>query len=101
MSKPLVLPGPHGRIEVSGDALEGIVAGAVAQTDGASAARGRHATTLALEEGAFRVEVALTVAAGAILPDVGEQVQRAVADALRTTTGLEASVDVVIAGVQP
>ena len=50
MSKPLVLPGPHGRIEVAGDALDALAATALAPIDGAQLARGRHALELTSEE---------------------------------------------------
>lgn len=99
MSKPLVLPGPHGRIEVAGDALDALAATALAPIDGAQLARGRHALELTAVDERLDVELQLTVRAGLVLPDVAAQVQQAVAEAVRGATGVEARVDVLVAGI--
>ncbi len=99
MSKPLVLAGPHGRIEITLDALETLVVGAVADVDHVALARGRRAVELDTGADGLGASVAVTVAAGEVMPDVGERVQRAVAEALKGTTGRTASVDVTVVGV--
>jgi uncharacterized alkaline shock family protein YloU len=100
-TKPLVLAGPHGRIEVSGDALDAVAASAVGTVAGADLARGRRVVEIDLESGRAEVRVAVTAEAGRALSDVGEQVQRAVAAALAATTGLEVRVDVAVVGLTP
>ena len=97
-AKPLVLAGPHGRVEIAADALETVVTHALADVEGAMLVRGRRAVELAAREGALDVELALVVTAGLVLPEVGERAQRAVAEAVGGLTGLQARVDVAIVG---
>jgi uncharacterized alkaline shock family protein YloU len=99
MSKPLVLAGPHGRVEITLDALESLVVGAVAEVEGVALARGRRAVDLDAGADALGASIAVTVAAGQVMPEAGERAQRAVADSLRETTGLSATVDVTVVGV--
>ena len=73
MTRPLVVVGPHGRIEVSGDALDAIVAGALDGVDGLVSARGRKSVTVAAEPGRVDVEAHVTVGAGLVLPEVAER----------------------------
>jgi uncharacterized alkaline shock family protein YloU len=97
--RPLVLAGPLGRIEISGDALEAVAIGAVRTVAGAGLARGRRVVEIETEDGTAEARVVITAEAGAALPDVGEHVQRAVAAALAATTGLEVRVDVSVVGL--
>ncbi len=99
MSKPLVLGGPHGRVEITVDALESLVVGAVAEVEGVALARGRRAVDLDTSGDRLGASIALTVAAGQVMPEAGERAQRAVADSLRGTTGMSATVDVTVVGV--
>jgi uncharacterized alkaline shock family protein YloU len=99
VTRPLVVVGPHGRIEVSGDALDAIVAGALDGVDGVSA-RGRRSVTVAAEPGRVDVEAHVTVGAGLVLPEIAEQAQRAIAGALRTALGTGGRVDVVVEDVE-
>jgi uncharacterized alkaline shock family protein YloU len=101
VTRPLVVVGPHGRIEVSGDALDAIVAGALDRVEGVVPTRGRKGLTVVAEPGRVEVAAHLVLAAGVVLPDVAEQAQRAIADALRTSLGASARIDVVIEGVEP
>jgi uncharacterized alkaline shock family protein YloU len=98
VSRALVLTGPHGRIEVAGDALDAIVAGALAGVDGVTPARGRKALHVEAETGSTTVEAHLTLAEGLTVPDAAEAAQRAVAETLAAALGAPARVDVVIAG---
>jgi uncharacterized alkaline shock family protein YloU len=99
MSKPLVLAGPHGRIEITLDALETLVVGAVADVEHVALARGRRAVELDTAQDGLGASVAVTVRAGEAMPDVGERVQRSVAKALKGMTGRPATVDVTVVGV--
>lgn len=98
-SKPLVLAGPHGRIEIAGAALDGLVGEALAPVEGVDLARGRRSVEIVGGEGTIAVDLQVTVGAAHALPDVGEQAQRAVASALNHTTGLVVAVDVAIVAV--
>jgi uncharacterized alkaline shock family protein YloU len=99
MSRPLVLDGPHGRIEITPDALEALVVGAVAEVDGVALARGRRAVELDTADQGLGAAITITVAAGEVMPEAGERAQRAIAGVLHGTTGRRATVDVTVIGV--
>jgi uncharacterized alkaline shock family protein YloU len=97
MSDAHVIHETAGTITVSPPVLAQVVRGAVEQADAARVRRGRRALTIEVHDGRARVALELAVRFGAVLPEVGEQVQRRVAEALRDVCGLEpAAVDVAI-----
>jgi uncharacterized alkaline shock family protein YloU len=98
-TKSLVLAGPTGRIEITADALDAVVAGAVGGVTGAELARGRRALEVTADADSADVQVAITAEAGRVLPEVGEEVQGAVAAALATLTGRPVRVDVSVVGL--
>lgn len=98
-TKPLVLVGPSGRIEIAADALDAVVTGAVGAVPGAALARGRKVVEVSADEGGAEVQLAITAAAGHVLPELGEKVQGAVAKALATLIGRPVRVDVSVVGL--
>jgi uncharacterized alkaline shock family protein YloU len=72
------------------------VDGVVALVDGPRRHRGVRVTE---EEGTFAIEVHVAVGWGAQAAEIGGVVQRRVAEYVRRTAKIPASVDVVIAGV--
>jgi uncharacterized alkaline shock family protein YloU len=92
-----VVEGPHGRIELPGSTLAALVMHAAERVPGAEVRRPRRGLAIQLEDGRASVELELTAARGAVLPDLARAVQSGVADALRATTDLDvAAVDVSI-----
>jgi uncharacterized alkaline shock family protein YloU len=98
-TKPLVLAGPAGCIEIAADALDATVTGAVEGVAGAALARGRRVIEVTADADGAEVQIAITAEAGRVLPEVGEQVQRAVAEALTRLTERPARVDVSVVGL--
>jgi uncharacterized alkaline shock family protein YloU len=92
-----VIPGAHGAIRIEGDALAGLVVAAVARVEGARARRPRRGLDVGVRDGRVTVEVELAAQYGSVLPRLARAVQAGVADALRTSAGLDvARVDVSI-----
>jgi uncharacterized alkaline shock family protein YloU len=92
-----VIAGAGGSIRIEGDALAALVVAAAEHVDGARVRRPRRGLTVAVADGRARVEVDLAVRYGASLPELGEAVQREVAEALRVSAGLAVdAVDVSI-----
>jgi len=69
-------------VQVTEGALMQIVVRAVEGVDGAHVRRPRRTVSIALEGGHARVDLALEVAYGKVLPDVARGVQQEVVDAL-------------------
>ena len=90
-----VIHEPAGTITVAASVLDQVVQRAAEQVDGVRVRR-RRGLEVEVEEGRARVALELAVRYGAVLPEVAEDVQRRVADAVRTSLGLEAAVDVVV-----
>lgn len=98
-TKPLVLAGPSGRIEIAADALDAVVTAAVGRVAGAALARGRRAVEVATGADGANVQIAITAEAGRVLPELGEEVQGAVAEALTVLTERNVRVDVSVVGL--
>jgi uncharacterized alkaline shock family protein YloU len=97
MTKPHVISEAEGTITVSPAALEQVVQRAAEQTDGVKVRRPRRGLDVEVEDGRVRVTVELSVRYGAVLPVVAEEVQRRIADGLRTMCGLEpGAIDVTV-----
>ena len=92
-----VIAGPLGRIELPGATLASLVVQAAERVEGARVRRPRRGLDVEVEDGRARVELELAAAWGSILPELARAAQASVADALRTTAGVEvAAVDVSI-----
>ena len=83
MTEPLVLREPGGTITVASEVVRAIVRQAAEAVDGVEVRKKR----LRVKDG--RVEVGLAVRYGAVLPEVGEDVQGRIAEGLRTMCGLD------------
>jgi len=93
----LVISGDDGTITVAPSVLLQVVRGAAEAADGARVRRARRGVDVAVSDGCARVSLELAVRYGAVLPDVAEDVQRRVAEALRTMCGVDPqAVDVAI-----
>ena len=91
------IPGSGGTIRIEGDALAALVVAAAEHVDGARVRRPRRGLTVAIADGRARVDLELAVRYGSSLPELGAAVQRAVAETLRDSAGLEVdAVDVAI-----
>jgi uncharacterized alkaline shock family protein YloU len=87
----LVVTEPGGTITIAGEVVDRIVRRAAEEVDGVKVRR----RGLDVKDG--RVTVPLTVRYGAVLAEVGEQVQNRIADSLRSSCGVDPSaVDVSI-----
>jgi uncharacterized alkaline shock family protein YloU len=92
-----VIPGSRGEIRIEGDALAGLVVGAVEEVDGARARRPRRGLDVAVRDGRARVDVEVAARYGSVLPELARAVQTGVADALRASAGLEVErIDVAV-----
>jgi uncharacterized alkaline shock family protein YloU len=87
----------HGSIRITGEALAGLVVAAAEQVGGATVRRPRRDLNVVVKDGRVHVKLTLAARFGAVLPALGEAVQRAVARAVGDATGLEVvGVDVAI-----
>ena len=91
----LVLSGPHGTITVPDSVLVGIATRAAEGVDGVHVRRKR---SVDVESRVVRLE--LTAPRTAPLVPLGESVQDAVASALQTMCGLDATVDLTFEDVE-
>lgn len=89
MSDNHVIEGDHGTITVPGGTLAALVTRAAQSVDGAKVRRRGVDLKLAGDEARIRLE--LNVRYGAVLPEVGRDVQDAVAGALARMCGIEAA----------
>ena len=85
----------RGTVLVTDAALSGIVITAAESVEGAHVRK--RGVDVAVEPGGTRVQIALTVALGRVLPDVAREVQKRVAAALGTMCGVDVNaVDVSV-----
>ena len=92
-----VIRGPRGEIRIEGDALSALVVTAAELVDGARVRRPRRGLDVSVTGGRARVELELAARYDVVLPVLGREVQASVANALRTSAGLEVeAVDVSI-----
>ena len=90
-----------GSIRIEGDALAALVVAAAELIDGARVRRPKRGVGVQIEDGRARVELELAARYGAVLQELGEAVQRSVAEALGRASGLPVtSVDVSIAELE-
>jgi uncharacterized alkaline shock family protein YloU len=91
------IPSAAGSITIEADALAGLVVAAAERVDGARVRRPRRGLDVEVEGGRARIELELAARYGAVLPELAQAVQAAVAGALRESAGLEvAAVDVSV-----
>ncbi|HSL65504.1 MAG TPA: Asp23/Gls24 family envelope stress response protein [Gaiellaceae bacterium] len=87
----------NGTITVTAGVLSQVVRTVVASVDGARARRPKRGLDVELDGQRARVELELAVRYGEVVPEVAEEVQRRVHEALRAQCGLEtSSVDVSV-----
>lgn len=92
-----VIRSEAGAITVSDTALTQIVVQAAEAVEGARVRRARRKVGIDLDGGRARVELELAVAYGNVLPDVAQDVQLRVTDALTQMCGLTVTaVDVTV-----
>lgn len=96
MTDAHVIMAPEGSITIAAGALEQVVQRAAEGVDGARARRPKRGLDVAVDRGRALVTLELAVRYGAVVPEVAEDVQRRVADALQDMCGLAASVDVAV-----
>ena len=97
MSDELVLTEPEGTVTVPAATLARIVVRAAELSEGARVRRPRRGVDVEVAGGSATVTIKLAARYGVVLPDVAEEVQRQVADALARMCGVEVrSVDVVV-----
>jgi uncharacterized alkaline shock family protein YloU len=92
--------GPRGQIRIEGDALAGLVITAAELAEDVRVRRPRRGLDVSVTDGTARVEVELAARYGAVLPSVAREVQSNVADALLSSAGLPAAVDVSIEALE-
>lgn len=91
----VVFAGELGRIELTSAALGSLVVRAAESVPGVRVRRPRRGLDIGVEGASASVELAIVGPLDGVLPDVGERVQRAIADALQASAALETSVAVV------
>jgi len=92
-----VVRNDDGAITLADAALTNIVVQSAEAVDGARVRRARRKVSVELDGMRARVELELAVAYGKVLPEVAQDVQVQVADALTRMCGLEVSaVDVTV-----
>ncbi len=97
MSDQLVLTEPEGTITVPAATLSQLVVRAAERIDGARVRRPRRNVDLDVAGDYANVTVRLAATYGAVLPELADAVQRAVATAVEQMCGLEARrVDVAV-----
>jgi uncharacterized alkaline shock family protein YloU len=97
MSADHVLESEAGSITVPQSTLEQIVLRAAERVEGARPRRPRRGLEVTAENGSARVTLELVAQYGRVVPEVGEAVQSAVANALHMMCGLNVeSVDVAV-----
>lgn len=96
----LVFEGPLGRVELTSTALASLVVRAAESVPGVRVRRPRRGLAIAVDGSRATVELDVVGPLEEVLPDVGEQVQRSVGDALRVSASLEASVAILFEEVE-
>jgi uncharacterized alkaline shock family protein YloU len=90
----LVLDGPLGRIELTGAALSSLATRSAEAIAEVHVRRPRRRLRITVESTTVYIEIGVETVLGSSLPDVGDAVQRSVAQAIEASTGLPTSVDV-------
>jgi uncharacterized alkaline shock family protein YloU len=91
----VVVEGKLGRIELTSAALASLVVRAAESVPGVRVRRPRRGLDIGVDGTRASVELGVAGPLDGVLPEIGEQVQRAIADALRASASLDASVSVV------
>ncbi len=92
-----VIASAAGAIRIEGSALAGLVVVAAELVDGARVRRPKRGLEVRIEDGRAHVELELAARYGVALSELGEAVQRTVAEALTRASGLQVTgVDVSI-----
>ena len=91
----IVVEGKLGRIELPSAALASLVVRAAESVPGVRVRRPRRGLEIAVDGDRAAVQVGVVGPLDGVLPDVGVRVQRSIADALRASVSLDASVSVV------
>ena len=94
--RDVIVEGPLGRVELTSSALASLVVRAAESVAGVRVRRPRRGLEIAVDGSRAHVEIGVVGPVDGVLPEVGEQVQRAIATALRASVSLEAEVDVAI-----
>jgi uncharacterized alkaline shock family protein YloU len=97
MSDDYVIQSEGGAVTVTHAALAQVVIRSAEGVEGARVRRPRRGLDVHVDDGRARVSLELALRYGVIVPDAAHEVQRRVAEALRTMCGLEpAAVDVSV-----
>ncbi|MGH3102941.1 MAG: Asp23/Gls24 family envelope stress response protein [Gaiellaceae bacterium] len=91
MSDNYVIQASGGTITVAPAVLSQIVLRSAESVEGARVRRPRRGLDVEVQDGSARVTLELAVRFGRVLPDVARDVQERIAEALRSTCGLETS----------
>jgi uncharacterized alkaline shock family protein YloU len=91
----VIVEGQLGRIELSSAALASLAVRAAESVPGVRVRRPRRGLDISVDGARATVELGVVGPLDGVLPDVGERVQRAIADALRSSASLETSVSVL------
>jgi len=90
----VVVETPLGRIELTSAALASLVVRSAESVPGVRVRRPKRGLDVSVDGSAATVELGVVGPLDGVLPEVGERVQRAIADALRATASLESSVTI-------
>jgi uncharacterized alkaline shock family protein YloU len=97
MSDDHVIHADGGTVTVTHGALSQVVIASAEAVDGARVHRPRRGLSIELEGERVRVSLELAVRYGVVVPEASREVQRRVAEGLRTMCGLDAAaVDVAV-----
>jgi uncharacterized alkaline shock family protein YloU len=97
MSDDHVIHSDGGTVTLTHGALTQVVIRSAEAVEGLRVRRPRRALEIELDGSRARVSVEVAVRYGVVVPDAAREVQRRVADGLRTVCGLEAdAVDVAV-----
>ena len=94
IQQPFVVDGPLGRVELTGAALASLVARSAEAVERVRVRRSRRRPSITVESNGIHVEIGVEAWPGAMLPEVGESIQRSIASAVTDSTGLPTRVDV-------
>ena len=97
MTDDYVIQADDGAVTVTHGALAHVVIGSAEAVDGARVRRPRRGLDIDVDDGRVHVSLELALRYGVVVPDAAREVQRRVAEGLRTMCGLEAdAVDVSV-----
>ncbi len=89
-----IVSGPLGRVELTAQALASLVTRSAEAVERVHVRRSRRRPSIIVTEDGVRIELGVEAPAGALLVQIGESVQRSVADSVTDSTGLPTRVDV-------